>query len=44
MLFHVTHTHTWDACLYNDPEKARMTLGEVLAGIGQTARSSSVLG
>ncbi|HSQ37087.1 MAG TPA: DUF3303 family protein [Acidimicrobiia bacterium] len=36
MLFHVTHTHTWDACPYNDHEKVRVTFGEFLAGIGQT--------
>lgn len=36
MLFHVTHTHTWESCPYNDPEKARATFGEALAGIGET--------
>jgi hypothetical protein len=35
MLFHVTHTHTWDACPYHDAEKAKATFGKTLAGIGE---------
>jgi len=36
MLFHVTHTHSWEACPYNDSEKAKATFGKTLAGIGET--------
>jgi hypothetical protein len=36
MLFHVTHTHTWDACPYNQPEKVRATFGAALAGVAAT--------
>jgi hypothetical protein len=36
MLFHVTHTHSWESCPYNDPEKARATFGKTLAGIGES--------
>jgi len=36
MLFHVTHTHTWEACPYHDAEKARATFGQALAGMGET--------
>lgn len=32
MLFHVTHTHSWDACPYNDPDRARETFGRAFAG------------
>lgn len=33
MLFHVTHTHSWEACPYHDPDRARETFGKALAGI-----------
>lgn len=33
MLFHVKHTHSWEACPYHDPERARETFGKALAGI-----------
>lgn len=36
MLFHVTHTHTWDACPYDRPDRVRATFGAALAGIGST--------
>lgn len=36
MLFHVTHTHTWETCPYHDPEKARATFGKTFAGMGET--------
>jgi hypothetical protein len=36
MLFHVTHTHTWDSCPYNHPEKVRSTFGAALAGVAGT--------
>ncbi len=36
MLFHVTHTHTWDACPYHDSEKARATFGQAFAGLEET--------
>ncbi len=36
MLFHVTHTHTWESCPYNNPEKVRTTFGAVLSGVGDT--------
>lgn len=36
MLFHITHTHTWESCPYHDPEKARTTFGAALAGINET--------
>ena len=36
MLFHVTHTHTWESCPYNDPEKARSTFGAALGGIAES--------
>ncbi len=31
MLFHVTHTHNWKTCMIHDPEKAKNTVGKVLA-------------
>lgn len=31
MLFHITHTHTWETCMIHDPEKAKNTVGKVLA-------------
>ena len=33
MLFHVTHTHSWESCPYHDPERARATFGKAIAGI-----------
>ena len=33
MLFHVKHTHSWEACPYHDPERARETFGKAVAGI-----------
>jgi hypothetical protein len=33
MLFHVTHTHSWDACPYHDPERLQETFGKTLAGL-----------
>jgi hypothetical protein len=36
MLFHVTHTHTWESCPYHDPEKAKATFGAALSGIADT--------
>ena len=33
MLFHVKHTHSWEACPYHDPDRARATFGEAMAGI-----------
>ena len=32
-MFHVKHTHTWDACPYHDPERAKATFGAAMAGI-----------
>ena len=32
MLFHVTHTHSWESCPYHDPERATATFGKMLAG------------
>jgi hypothetical protein len=33
MLFHVTHTHSWEACPYHDADRARETFGKAMAGI-----------
>lgn len=33
MLFHVKHTHSWEACPYHDPERAQATFGKAMAGI-----------
>ena len=33
MLFHVTHTHTWEGCPYHDPDRVRETFGKALAGV-----------
>jgi len=33
MLFHVKHTHTWDACPYHDADRAKATFGAAMAGI-----------
>ncbi len=35
MLFHVTHSHSWESCPYNDPEKAKATFGAALTGVGE---------
>jgi len=42
MLVHVTHTHTWESCPYNDPEKARATFGQAFAGL--EAAGASLVG
>lgn len=36
MLFHVTHTHNWETCPYNDPARARDTFGRMMAGIADS--------
>jgi hypothetical protein len=36
MLFHVTHTHSWDACPYNKPDKVAQTFGAALSGVAAT--------
>jgi len=33
MLFHVTHTHSWEACPYHDPDRAQETFGKAMKGI-----------
>jgi hypothetical protein len=33
MLFHVKHTHSWEACPYHDADRARETFGKAMAGI-----------
>ena len=30
MLFHVKHTHSWEACLHHDADRAREALAEVV--------------
>ncbi len=35
MLFHITHIHTPETCLYHNPEKARATFGKMLSGAEQ---------
>jgi hypothetical protein len=32
MLFHVTHVHTPESCPADDPERARDTIGKIIAG------------
>ncbi len=32
MLFHVTHVHTPESCPAEDPERARDTIGKIIAG------------
>lgn len=36
VLFHVTHTHTWESCPYHDPDRARDTFGKTMAGIADS--------
>ena len=36
MLFHVKHIHSWEACPYHDPERARDTFGKAIAGVADT--------
>ncbi len=36
MLFHVTHTHVWEACPYHDADRARETFGKMLGGFADT--------
>lgn len=33
MLFHVKHTHSWEACPYHDADRAQETFGRAMAGI-----------
>jgi len=33
MLFHVTHTHSWEACPYHDADRAKETFGKAMTGI-----------
>ncbi len=33
MLFHIKHTHTWEACPYHDADRAKATFGAAMAGI-----------
>jgi len=33
MLFHVKHTHSWEACPYHDSDRASETFGKVMGGI-----------
>lgn len=35
MLFHITHTHTWDACPYHDPERGMATFGKAFGGMSE---------
>jgi hypothetical protein len=32
MLFHITHVHTPESCPADDPERARDTIGKIIAG------------
>ncbi len=36
MLFHVKHTHSWEACPYHDADRARDTFGKAMAGIQES--------
>jgi hypothetical protein len=36
MLFHVTHTHSWESCPYHDAEKAAATFGKTMAGFADS--------
>lgn len=33
MLFHITHTHTWESCPYDDPESVRKTWGKLVPSV-----------
>lgn len=33
MLFHVKHTHSWEACPYHDADRVKETFGKAMAGI-----------
>ena len=33
MLFHITHTHTWESCPVHDPEKVKNTFGKTISNI-----------
>ncbi|MFQ6673809.1 MAG: DUF3303 domain-containing protein [Fidelibacterota bacterium] len=35
MLFHITHTHTWESCPAHDPERLKTTFGKVLGSINE---------
>ena len=35
MLFHVTHTHTWETCPYHDPDRAQETFGAAMSGLDE---------
>ncbi len=36
MLFHVKHTHSWEACPYHDADRAKETFGKAIAGIAES--------
>lgn len=36
MLFHVKHTHSWEACPYHDADRAKETFGRAIAGITES--------
>jgi hypothetical protein len=36
MLFHVTHTHTWESCPAHDPELIKHTFGKMLTSAAKT--------
>jgi hypothetical protein len=36
MLFHVKHTHSWEACPYHDADRAKETFGKAVAGIAES--------
>jgi len=36
MLFHVKHTHSWEACPYHDADRASDTFGKAMAGIHES--------
>ncbi len=36
MLFHVKHTHSWEACPYHDADRAKETFGKAIAGIEES--------
>lgn len=36
MLFHVKHTHSWEACPYHDADRAKETFGKAIAGITES--------
>ncbi|RLE11903.1 MAG: hypothetical protein DRJ28_09965, partial [Actinobacteria bacterium] len=36
MLFHVKHTHSWEACPYHDADRAKETIVKAIAGITES--------